>query len=187
MTPTSVRPAAARRLFRPQGLAALALVAAAGACGLVSADIATVTYDMPAKTYTFDTGSPSWKAPPGTYPSVSCGSGGLVADCCQGLPGGPAVDCATTPLVCEQGVCTLEFTVAVVQEVDLRKEVPALMSLSSQSLANIYISQLHYVVKSSLTIAMPPVELFIAPRGATGWCRTSRPRDRPRWSRPAAR
>jgi len=156
------------RLYRLQARIALAsLVGLAGlgvaGCGLVSSDITTVTYALPEKSYTFNTASAGWTAPPGTYPAISCGAGGVVADCCQGLPGA-SIDCNTTPLVCDQGICTLQFDVQVAQAVDLRTEVPALQSLSSQSLADIYISKLQYDVKNMLNIALPEVDLFLAPQ-----------------------
>jgi hypothetical protein len=153
------------RLHAGVALASFLGLASAG-CGLVSSDVTTVTYAMPKKSYKFDTASSGWKAPPGTYPAISCGPGGVVADCCQGLPGA-SVDCATTPLVCDQGVCTLQFDVSVAQAVDLRNEIPALSGLSSQAVADIYISKLQYDVNNMMNIAMPEVDLYLAPQDVT--------------------
>lgn len=152
---------------RALGLVAVGLAATFG-CGLVSSDItnvATLTFDLPSKTYSFDTSNPMWTAPPGNFPAVSCGAGGLLADCCQPPTG--AVDCVATPLVCDNGTCALQFSFSTVQLVDLKSEVPSLSALNNQSLADIYVSQLHASVQSTLNVPLPPVELFIAPQSVT--------------------
>ena len=153
----------------PARTAASALVIsfALSACGLVSRDVSLLSFDLPAKSYSFDTNDSSWKLPTGTFPRVPCGAGELVVDCCNPPARFPTPDCGLTPLSCESGACTLKFPVAVFQQVDLGQEVPALANVSSQSLVDVYVSQIRYQVTSSLNVALPAVDLFVAPDGVT--------------------
>ena len=152
-------------------LLALAMTASAGVLGGCSAinNLGTLTFDLPAKSFSFDTASSGWKAPPSTFPSVTCGtSGQQVADCCHPPAPAPTPDCAgTTPLVCEGAVCVLEFPVSVSQTIDLKMEVPALSNLSGQTLAQIGISQITYMIVSTLNVELPPLEVYVADQGVT--------------------
>jgi hypothetical protein len=142
-------------------------VAALIGCGLIISDIATLTFQLPSKSFSFDTSSSMWKAPPGTFPAVPCGAGQLVTDCCQPPAPAPAPDCTATPLVCENSVCVLEFPVTVTQKIDLKMEVPALASSNGQSLASVSITQIQYTIASTLNVDLPPIQIFIAPESAT--------------------
>jgi hypothetical protein len=135
-------------------------------CGLINSDIATLTFQLPSKSFSFDTNNSMWKAPPSSFPRVDCGPAGPVTDCCA-PPGGAAVDCNATPLVCAGGVCTLEFPVTLSQTINLKSEVPALANLSGQSLANITISQVQYTVTSTLNVELPPIDIYLAPADVT--------------------
>jgi hypothetical protein len=149
------------------GASALAISFALSACGLVSRDVSLLSFDLPAKSYSFDTNDSSWKIPIGTFPRVPCGAGELVVDCCNPPAPFPTPDCGITPLSCESGACTLKFPVTVFQRVDLAQEVPVLANVGSQYLVDIYVSQIRYQVTSSLNVALPAVDLFIAPDGVT--------------------
>ena len=144
----------------------LALLGAVG-CGLVSRDVTGVSFDLPAKSYSFDTNDSMWKLPVGSFPSVPCGSGQLIADCCHPPAPVPTPDCGVTPLFCENALCTLKFPVTVVQTVNLKDEVPQLQNVDKQYLINVSISQIRYSVSNSLNVDLPPVELYIAPADVT--------------------
>jgi hypothetical protein len=149
--------------MRVSPLACLSIWAsAAGGCGLVDSDIATLSFALPPKSYSFDTTTAGWTAPPTSFPEITCGPGQAVADCCEPVPG-MRVDCVATPLVCEQGACALRFLVETAQTMDLQREVPKLMGVNSQSLADVYISEIRYTYGSSLNVDLPPVDLYVAP------------------------
>jgi hypothetical protein len=134
----------------------LSLASAVG-CGLISSDVTRVSFDLPTKTYTFDTSS--WMLPnTGTVPAVPCAT---TADCCA-LPG---INCATAPLTCDGTMCALHYPVHVVQTMDLGQEVPQLHG--AQSLANITISQITYTVTSTLNVDLPELTLYLAPGSIT--------------------
>jgi hypothetical protein len=144
---------------------ALLLLGAVG-CGLLSSDITKVTFDLPTKTYSFDTSQ--WGLPANSTPPVPCGGGPTtVQDCCNppALPGVTKPDCVAHPLVCEGTpmVCTLEQPVTVSQTMNLKNEVPELSSVNSQSLVDISLQNLHYDAVSTLNVDVPPLELFLAP------------------------
>lgn len=143
----------------------LLLVAGFG-CGLISTDITKLTFDLPKKTYTFDSAKVSGGL--GNIPAVPCGAGATsIQDCCNPPAPLPKPDCAAHPLVCESNVCTLKQPVTVAQQMDLKKEVPQLASIDNQSLADITLASLHYDAVSTLNIAVPEMDLFLAPDGVT--------------------
>jgi hypothetical protein len=83
-------------------------------------------------------------------------------------------DCATNPaLICDTtaspSTCAVSVPVETPpQTIDLKMQVPELSSFgSSQSLANVSISQITYHVTSTLNLELPPVDLFLAPAGVT--------------------
>jgi hypothetical protein len=153
-------------IFHVRGGLALGLAGLLG-CGLISSDIGTLTFQLPAQTFSFDASDPMWKAPPGNFPAVSCGAGGQVTDCCQSPAGAPAVDCTATPLVCDNGFCALQYTVSIPQTIDLKSQVPALSSLGGQTLAEITISQIHYHVNNLLNVALPPITIYLGAANVT--------------------
>lgn len=152
-------------------LGALLLLGAVG-CSLISSDITKVTFDLPAKTYSFD--AAQWGIPAGNTVAVHCGAPDNLAtvtvmDCCN--PPAPLTkpDCTAHPLVCEGTpmVCTLKQPVTVAQKMDLKMEVPELSSISNQSVVDISLSNLHYVAVSTLNVDVPPLELYLADDGVT--------------------
>lgn len=142
------------RLSSP--LRALVVLSAAG-CGLLSADLTRITFNLPTKTYHFDTAA--WQLPAvATVPDVPCST---TAECCA-VPG---VDCAETTLTCDGDMCALHKTVTVVQTMDLGQEEPSLQG--KQGLADVFINEISYTVASSLNVPLPVVTLYLAPMGVT--------------------
>src|SRR6266404_4873891 len=141
------------------------LLAGALGCGLISKDILRTTFNLPAKTYSFDTAG--WHLPSGTIPEVPCGAGQVVTDCCNPPDPLPQPDCSVNALSCDNNVCALHVDVSVSQVMDLKKEVPALSSFSNQSLIDVTITQIKYAYSSSMNVDLPPVDLYLAPDGVT--------------------
>jgi hypothetical protein len=139
-------------LTRRSGLLALVTLGALG-CGLISSDITKVTFNLPTKHYTFT--SQMFPIPAGVpNQKVTCGPGGMLPTC-------PA------PAACDSGVCSAEIPVNVHQQMNLKMEVPALMSVSSQSLADITLESLSYAVNNTSNLPLPAIELYLAPDGVT--------------------
>jgi hypothetical protein len=137
----------------------------AASCGLISSDILSTSFSLPAKSYSFDTAV--WHLPSGSFPPIPCGAGEVVEDCCNPPAPLPSPDCSVNMLSCDDALCTLHVPISVSQTMDLKKEVPALSSFSNQSLINVTISKITYAFASSMNVDLPPVELFIAPDGVT--------------------
>jgi hypothetical protein len=136
-------------------LRALVVLSATAGCGLISADVTRLSFELPAKTYHFDTAM--WQLPPtGTVPSVACTTD---AECCP--PGSPS--CAG--LVCDGTMCALHKTVVVTETMTLGAEVPQLHG--AQSLADVFISQIRYTTASTLNVVLPPVTIYLAPNGVS--------------------
>ena len=144
----------------------LAGAASLAGCGAIS-NAATITFALPPQSFSFDTSSSTWKAPPATFPAVNCGAGQVVTDCCNPPAPAPKPDCTATPLACEGGVCVLEFPITVSQTINLKMQVPQLSSLSGQTLAKISISEVTYTIASTMNVDLPPVDVFIAPANVT--------------------
>jgi hypothetical protein len=138
---------------------------ALAACGLLSRDLASLSFDLPPKSYGFDT--KSWSLPAGAFPLVPCGATQLVVDCCNPPAPLPKPNCVLTPLSCESGACTLHFPVTTAQQMDLTKEVPELANIHSQTLVDVYVSQIRYSMTSTLNVGLPSVDLYVAPDGVT--------------------
>lgn len=154
-----------RRTTVLAGFAVFSVIAGAASlsgCGAIS-NLGTITFDLPQQSFSFSTASSTWKAPPATFPAVSCGTGQLVADCCNPPAPAPKPDCTATPLVCEGGVCVLEFPIDASQTINLKMQVPSLSSLSGQTLATISISKVTYTIMSTMNVDLPEVDVFIAP------------------------
>jgi hypothetical protein len=137
-------------------------------CGLVSADVASISFDLPERDYVFDTSS--WMLPSGTLPAIPCTS----TDVCCDLAMVAGYDCASSslPLICDtsQAPSTCGFSIPIQtppQTINLQMQVPALSGFGKQSLANVSISKIQYDVTSTLNRELPPVNLFLAPAGIT--------------------
>jgi hypothetical protein len=149
-------------------LACVLLMGSTG-CGLLSSDITTTSYRLPAQTYSFDTTMFSG-LPTGSTPAVPCGDGQLVTDCCNPPAPAPTPDCTTTPLVCAANsgganVCTAELPESISTLIDLSTSVPALGSFPT---GNISIASVDYMVmNNTLNVDLPPVTIYLAPNGMT--------------------
>jgi hypothetical protein len=143
--------------------ALLALATVVG-CNLISSDITTLTFELPTKSYQFDTQMANL---PSSFPAVPCGAGQAVMDCCMPPAPLPQPDCSTMPLSCDDSVCTLHQTVSVAQRVNLSMEVPQLQALGSKMLADVFIKKISYSVVSTLNVDLPPVIIYLAPDGVT--------------------
>jgi hypothetical protein len=134
-------------------------------CGLISKDIASVTYPLPKKSYTFDSSSFGATGPAGPF-TLACGSAlpPSIQDCCS-------IPMACTPpdrtTACESNVCTVHQLVKVVQVIDFRKDVPQQFS-SASSLADVSLKSLNYeVTTNTLNIPVPVLQIYLAPMGVT--------------------
>ena len=139
-------------------------------CGLVDLESFNgFTFNLPEKTYNIDTEDSRWDSPPANaFPNVSCGVGGVLGDCCTAPVGSPfTVDCKKYPLACEASSCTYKLTYEVGSVVDLKKEVAQLNSTTSASLKKITLKNIKLTLTNNLNMAMPPVDVFVAPMDAT--------------------
>ena len=141
------------------------LITSAGACGLISSDITSVKFDLPSRSYNFDTAQAGVNLPAATLLSLPCSA---ASDCCL-LAGGAGIDCGL--VICytdaPSPTCALTATIETPpQEVDLKKEVPALSGFSKQSVIDVTVSKITYdITKNTLNVDLPAVELFVAPAG----------------------
>jgi hypothetical protein len=146
-------------------------VLAAVGCGLISSDITKVTFDLPARTYTFD--SSALGVPAGNTTAVPCGGTNAVQDCCNPPMPLPKPDCTATPIVCEAPagsaakVCTLEQPLTLTSTINLKMDAPELSSLSDQHLASVSLESLRYSAHSTLNVDAPPFDLYLAAQGVT--------------------
>jgi hypothetical protein len=153
------------RVLTVLSVAAVATLGSVLGCGLISTDVTKVTFDLPMKTYTFD--SASFGVPAGNSAPIPCGAAPFVTDCCNPL--GVSAGCnAQRSVKCEAAVCTLHQVVSIPQTVDFKKEVPQLASVSNQHLANLSFQALNYTVTANtLNVAVPPLQLYLAPGSVT--------------------
>src|SRR3954463_818717 len=84
----------------------------AGGCGLVSSDVTKVSFDLPARSYRFDTAQAGGKTSPApsfaTVPSIACAAD---TDCCPPAVMALGIDCAL--IVCDGVSSTCAFAVTV--------------------------------------------------------------------------
>jgi hypothetical protein len=149
----------------------VAAMMAAFGCGLISSDVAKISFDLPARSYSFDTQQTGWNTATTskfsmTVPSVGCGAD---ADCCSQAVTLAGLDCSS--IICDPVSSTCAFTVTVEtppQEVNLRAQAPELSGLSGQSLADVTVSQITYdVTTNTMNVDLPSVDLFVAPKDVT--------------------
>jgi hypothetical protein len=158
---TAMKRATLSRVLTCVSVAALGVLG----CGLISTDVTKVTFDLPMKTYTFD--SASFGVPTANSAPIPCGAAPLVTDCCNPL--GVSVGCnAQRSVMCESAKCVLHQIVSIPQKVDFKKEVPQLASVSDQHLANMSFEALNYAVTANtLNVAVPQLQLYLAPGTVT--------------------
>lgn len=137
----------------------------AAACGLISSDIASISFALPPKTYSFDTAKAGWNLPPANVPSVPCTDD---ATCCS-VATLASIDCSR--VICDggSGTCALKVTVeAPPQTINLKKEAKGLERFDGQTVIDVTISKIAFDVPvNTLNVDLPPVELFVAPEGTT--------------------
>lgn len=137
----------------------------AAGCGLISSDITSIKFDLPERTYSFNTAQAGVSLPGlTTLPSVPCDT---ATDCCtRANLLSPGVDCNL--LTCDTGVCAVTTTIETPpQMVDLKKECPQLSGFDSQSVIDVTISRIGYdILTNTLNVDLPAVELFVAAQGA---------------------
>jgi hypothetical protein len=139
-------------------------------CGLLNSDLTTVMFDLPERTYAFDTSQSQWNGGTSstfsTVPTIPCAA---TTDCCPLAVSAAGIDCAM--LICDAPTQSCAFTVLVqtpAQMVNLKNEVPALSGYSSQSVVDISVSRIAYdVVQNTLNVDLPMVDLFVGPATAT--------------------
>jgi hypothetical protein len=135
------------------------------ACGLISSDIATVKFNLPERTYSFDTAKSGWNLPPATLPTLPCADDTT----CQAAASTVGVDPGM--VFCDPGSSSCALTVTVEtppQTINLKMDAQGLGSLNSQSAIDVTVSQIKYDVgKNTMNVDLPPVELFVAPNGVT--------------------
>ena len=138
---------------------ATVLALGTGGCGLISSDVTETPFDLPPKTYSFD--SAMFGVPSAISQEIPCGVA-PVTDCCA-LPG---ADCSMVPLTCEQNengmmVCFGQMTVTQSSMTNLAQEAPKLAGLTGY--LNIKIKRISYQVPTNtLNVDLPQTELFMA-------------------------
>ena len=90
------------------------LALASGGCGLISSDVTETKFDLPSRSYSFD--SAAFNVPTGFSQPIPCGPTQIVMDCCN-PPIGAAPDCNANKIACEQDengmdVCTVTVLVS---------------------------------------------------------------------------
>jgi len=169
-SPRRVRATSGRLPSVLMALATVAPLAFATGCGLINSDLAKVSFDLPPKTYTFDTAQADWNGPmTGAFamvPAIACTTD---ADCCPLAISAAGIDC--TMLTCDAASASCAFAVVVQsppQMINLKTEANLPSSLANQSVLDITVNKLSYdVSQNSLTVDLPPVDLFLGPQGTT--------------------
>jgi hypothetical protein len=133
---------------RVSGLLGVLTLGALG-CGLISSDITKVTFDLPTKHYTFS--AQGFTVPAGV-PNMQ-------------IPCGAA--CTAVGLACVANVCSAQVPLSVYNTINLKMEVPALSSVNSQTLADITLESMSYSVNNTSNVALPEIDLYLAPNGVT--------------------
>jgi hypothetical protein len=145
------------------------LIAALALSGCDLLDLArnpSITFKLPAQSYSFSTMDARWKAPPPTFSQrIDCS---MPPDCCT-LPGAPAgtpasFDCAQFSLTCDAGQCGISFPLETARAVDLSKEVGG---QAGAVVSSITLKSLDYTVNNQLGVGLPPVNVYVAPMGVT--------------------
>lgn len=154
--------------YRVLVAASMALLTTAAGCGLMDlASFNGVKFQLPKRSYTFNTNDVGTKVPPSGVPSVTCGQGGLVADCCNLPPGAGTANCAMYPLSCEAGMCAAKVLLERVNTINLADEVPELKQVQGQIIGEIVLEYLDLEIKNEMNVPLPEVSLFVGPDSAT--------------------
>jgi hypothetical protein len=134
-----------------------------GGCGLISSDVTETPFELPAKTYSFD--SSMFMVPSALSQEVPCGAP-PVMDCCNPTPPLPAPDCNANMITCEANaggtnVCTAQVPVTQGSMTNLAQEAPKLAGLTGY--LNIKIKRISYEVPTNtLSVDLPAIDLYMA-------------------------
>ena len=149
-------------------LALLGMSLPTSACDLLEfAKNPAVTFQLPEQKFVIR--NQEWKQPPPTFNNpILCAQ---QEDCCKipGAPAGtpPAFDCNAYSLVCDAGQCAMTFLLEMAKTVDLAKEAPALAQMKGKVVSDIVLQSLQYSVNNQLTVALPPLSVYVAPARVT--------------------
>jgi len=158
-----------RRSARGSRLLVAIAMSGAFSCGLISSDIAKVSFNLPERTYSFDTSQAGWNSASTSafskVPSIPCSAD---ADCQAPLL---AAGIDPSAVICDPPTQTCAFVITVEtppQTIDIKSEAPELGSYSNQSVLDVTVSKITYdVTGNTMNVALPSVELFVAPMGVT--------------------
>lgn len=137
--------------------------AALAGCGLIDFDsFRDINYRLSPQTFVVDTEDGAWEKPPaGALPAIPC-QGSSSTTCCQA----PGVDCARYPLQCRDAQCVYPFRYVAAQEIDVRSAVSGI-ERGQTAVREIKLTSVDYTVANDLNVHLPPVEVWVAPRGVT--------------------
>lgn len=158
------------KLARGSRFLLMVSMSAAFSCGLINSDIAKISFNLPERTYSFDTSQAGWNsAQTSTFSSAPVIPCTVDADCRSPLL--PAVGVDPSYVICDLPSGSCAFTVTVEtppQTIDIKAEVPELSGFSNQSLVDVTISKITYDISgNTMNVDLPVVELFVAPMGVT--------------------
>ena len=142
---------------------------AAFSCGLINSDIAKISFNLPQRTYSFDTSQAGWNSAAAAMfamvPPIQCTTD---EGCCSPLIMAAGINCSLLTCDLPTQSCALVATVETPpQPIDIKSEAPELGSFNNQSLLDITISKITYdVTGNTLNVDLPEVELFVAPATA---------------------
>ena len=123
----------------------VAMLAVAG-CGLIDPNITAIGFDLPMRSYEFNT------------------DGVDLPDNSVAIPCATNTECVTSPFVCEAGLCTAVVTVSQGTMMNLGQEAPELNSVTGS--VDISVDRInHAVTTNTLNIDLPPIDLYLAPAG----------------------
>ena len=152
-----------------RGWALLGLLLVAGpACDLIDfARNPAVTFQLPEQKFVIR--NQEWKQPPPTFNTpILCSQ---AEDCCKipgAQPGTPApFDCSAYSLVCDAGTCAMSFLLEMSKTVNLAQEAPTLAMMKGKVVSDIVLQSLQYSVNNKLTVALPPMSVYLAPARVT--------------------
>jgi len=156
-----------RRLARGSRFILALAMAGAVACKL---DIAKISFNLPERTYSFDTSQAGWNSASTSafskVPSIPCTAD---TDCQSPFLTAAGID--PSYVICDPPTQTCAFVITVEtppQTIDIKSQAPELGSFSNQSVLDVTISKITYdVTGNTMNVALPSVELFVAPMGVT--------------------
>jgi hypothetical protein len=153
-----------RSTFARAGLMTLALglLGTSTACDLLEfARNPAVSFQLPEQKFTIT--NQEWKQPPPTFAmAIACAKD---TDCCAvpGAPAGTPVPFDCKDLICDAGTCAMTFALELPKLVDLSKDAPTLAAMKGKVVADIVLQSMEYTVNNQLTVALPPLSIYMAP------------------------